>query len=159
MTNKPNIKNAPWKKYQNQFDAYNYCFKPTNSPEIDEILKAIVFAGSCYQDTDRWNDDYPGSSTSVAEWIQVAADEASNRIEHLKCRIEAPDVLTETLDNYKSDLDYIAALVPPHDDGTAKAVEVEISRLNDEIGKLKNEIHELYELIPHPAITSKKVKP
>jgi hypothetical protein len=70
----------PYNNRSRPFDAYYYSFEQTKEDSVDDILKAVAYAGKCYHHTDQWsNPDFgdDGEPTNI-DMIQEAANAAAS---------------------------------------------------------------------------------
>lgn len=68
----------PWseRRPENQFCAYYYSFEPTGCEAIDNVLRAVAYAGKQYHHTDQWGEDALGhedGEPTMRDLIQEAA--------------------------------------------------------------------------------------
>lgn len=76
----PDLTQAPWKERNpnNQLSAYYFSFDPTGCDAVDDILRAVAYAGKACHSTQEW--DYKSNGFDLVEWIQAAANEAAKKI-------------------------------------------------------------------------------
>lgn len=74
------LPSAPWRSRSTdrQFDGYYIHFDTTGVDVVDEVLRAVAFAGKAYHDIEGWSSGTKWLGKTCAEWIQDAARNAAD---------------------------------------------------------------------------------
>ncbi len=83
------LPNAPWRRrsHGRQFDGYYIHFETTGVEDVDEVLRAVAYAGKSYHNIEGWADDEnKQDGKTCVEWIQEAAQNAADAMSGLRHR-------------------------------------------------------------------------
>lgn len=68
------------KDMRDSLDSYYFCFDATGNEAIDDVLKAVAFAGKHSHSTDEWGDEIFGCSFSCTDLIKHIARLSADRL-------------------------------------------------------------------------------